>query len=179
MATSGTPEPDEKKPEPEQKPPEPPKEPTPPPEPPAEEPVAEEAPEPVVLNEPEVIFDRPGPELRAKEQGPGANEPLKEDAVTVTPVPHAPREEQTVGGRYYALTADRIARRDEGIRYDVAECPNCKLLAELPPHSAPRTSYMACPRCGDTIRFTGAGVRDPNTEPLPAIAEDELRAQQA
>lgn len=100
----------------------------------------------------------------------------KEDATTVTPVFTRVKEEMTVGGRYEKLTQDRIARRDGTLRFNVAVCPTCGHEETLPPGSAPRTTYMVCPVCGDTLRFTGVGVRDPKAEPLPAIADDEMRA---
>lgn len=121
---------------------------------------------------PEVRPANPGLEQAAR----GATE-FKEDAVTVTPVPTLQKEDTTTGGRYYQMIADRIERRDAGMRYDVGQCPNCGHIEELPPGGPPRTTYMACPVCGDTIRFTGVGVRDPNTEPLPSISDDELRSK--
>lgn len=99
----------------------------------------------------------------------------KEDAVTVTPVVTLERPDETVGGRYEKATADRIARRDKGVRTDIGVCPNCGYRAEAPA-GVPRKSYLVCPQCGNTIRFTGAPTRDPNAEPLPALAEDEMRA---
>jgi hypothetical protein len=115
------------------------------------------------------------PEPSIEQQARGATE-FKEDAVTVTPVPTLVKEEQTVGGRYYDLITDRINRRDAGLRYDVAVCNNCGHREQLEGGVAPRTQYKPCPVCGDTLRFTGVPVRDPNAEPLPAIADDELRS---
>lgn len=122
----------------------------------------------------EVRTADPGIELEAR----GATE-FKEDAVTVTPVPTLNKEEMTVGGRYEKSTQDRIERRDEGINYAAGQCPNCGHIEDAPPTNVPRTQYMACPVCGDTIRFTGVGVRDPNAEPLPSIQDDEIRGEPA
>ena len=75
--------------------------------------------------------------------------------MTVTPVPTLVKEEQTVGGRFEALVHDRIARRDADVRYDVAVCNNCGHRENMPGGGPPRTTYAACPVCGDTLRFTG------------------------